>query len=206
MNSIRTRVSITTIVAGIFATLSLPTIAAAIDIAAEIEKARNSTRKYEDINVALAEGFVPAPPGKCITAAGEGLPAELGGMGIHYINPALLKITTTEPRVDGESTLTDFTRPSILLYEPRVDGILELVAVENLVFIKAWEAVGNTAPPTFAGRQWDRMADDPGSSADEAHNFEPHYDQHVYLREHITPGDNLNPFSPTVTCEYYKES
>ena len=40
-------------------------------------------------------------------------------MGIHYINPKLLKITAVEPRVDGDSTHTDFMNPAILLYEPQ---------------------------------------------------------------------------------------
>ena len=45
-------------------------------------------------------------------------------MGIHYINPQMLKITSTEPRVDGNSTHTDFMKPAILLYEPQADGSL----------------------------------------------------------------------------------
>ena len=73
----------------------------------EIAVVRDATAKYQDIEVAIADGYVPAPSG-CITAEGEGLPAELGGMGWHYIHPGKLKITATEPRVDGMSTHTDF--------------------------------------------------------------------------------------------------
>ncbi len=178
-----------------------PFKAQAHDVLAEIEKVRVATAKFNDINVALAEGYVPAPPGDCINAAHEGLPAAWGSMGVHYINPAMLKITATAPRVDGMSTHTDFMKPAILLYEPAADGSLALVGVENLVFMNAWHAAGNQAPPKFAGRTWDTMADNSNTPQDEAHMFEPHHDQHVYFREHANPMDHLNPFSPTVNCE-----
>ncbi len=194
--------AIAPIVAGLgLAALVYPGAAAA-DEAAEIAKVREATAKYKDVNVALAEGFVPAPSG-CVTAEHEGLPAEWGAMGIHYIHPAMLKITKTEPRVDGMATHTDFMKPSILLYEPQADGSLVLVGVENLVFQKSWKEAGNSAPPTFAERTWDTMADDPATETDEAHAFEPHYDQHVWtLREN--PNGALVPFNPNVTCEHFK--
>ncbi len=168
------------------------------DIAAVIE----ATAKYADVSVALAEGYVPAPSG-CVTAAGEGLPAELGDMGVHYIHPGKLKLTATEPRVDGDSTNTDFLNPSVLLYEPQADGSLELLAVENLVFQAAWSEAGNDDPPTFAGKPYDVMADDPNTAMDEAHEFEPHFDRHVWiLREN--PNGVFTPFNPAVTCEHFE--
>ncbi len=187
-----------------FATLAVPNLANAHNVAAEIEKVRVATEKYNDVNVALAEGFVPAPPGHCITAATEGLPPEWGGMGIHYINPKMLKITATQPRVDGQATHTDFLKPSILLYEPRANGTMKLVGVENLVFLNAWHAAGNAAPPSFAGRSFDTMADNTGTENDEAHQFQPHHDQHVYFAKSANPMDQLRPFSPSVTCEHFK--
>jgi len=179
-------------------------IGAAADEAAEIAAVRAATEKYKDVNVALAEGFIPDPAGQCVTAAEEGLPAEWGAMGIHYLHPGMLKIAQGGPRVDGMSTHTDFLKPAILLYEPQADGSLVLVAVENLVFQKAWKAAGHDAPPVFAGRTWDTMADDPATPGDEAHHFEPHYDQHVWtLREN--PSGALMPFNPNVTCEHHKK-
>jgi len=194
--------SILMVVLGLgLASLAYPDGATA-DEAKAIAEVREATAKYKDVNVALAEGFVPAPSG-CVSAAGEGLPPEWGTMGIHYIHPAMLKLTKTEPRVDGTNTHTDFLKPSILLYEPQADGSLVLVAVENLVFQKAWKEAGNSAPPQFAGRTWDTMADDPSTTADEAHEFEPHYDQHVWaFRDN--PSGALVPFNPNVTCEHFK--
>jgi hypothetical protein len=173
------------------------------DEASEIAAVRAATEKYQDVNVALAEGYVPDPAGHCVTAGTEGLPAEWGAMGIHYLNMAALQITASTPRVDGKSTYTDFQKPAILLYEPQADGSLVLVGVENLVFQEAWKAAGNTSPPEFAGKRWDAMADDPNTSGDEAHGFAPHFDQHVWAFRDNPSGD-LMPFNPNVTCEYHK--
>lgn len=166
----------------------------------DLNAMRASVEKYRDINVALAAGYI-TPDNHCVSAEGEGLPAELGGMGIHYIHPALLMITQTEPRVNGESTYTDWSQPSVLIYEPQADGSLELVAVENLVFEAAWQTAGMGDAPMLNGRTWDHMADDPATKGDEAHGFMPHYDQHVWLFRENPMGD-LMPFNPNVTCEH----
>ena len=136
----------------------------------DLEAMRAGVEKYKDINVALAEGYI-TPDNHCVSAASEGLPAELGGMGMHYIHPAMLKITGTEPRVNGESTYTDWSQPSILIYEPQADGSLELVAVENLVFEAAWQAAGMGDAPMLNGRSWDHMADDPNTAGGEGPRF-----------------------------------
>ena len=184
------------------AALALPYTAAA-DQASEIEAIRVATAKYKDVNVALANGYISPPPVECVSAAHEGLPPELGAMGIHYINPAILKITAQEPRLDGMSTHTDFLKPAILIYEPQADGSLVLVGVENLVFQKAWKEAGNGMKPSFAGSDFNTMADDPNTPDDEAHAFEPHYDLHVWaFRDN--PGGALMPFNPNVTCEHFK--
>ncbi|MYM54380.1 hypothetical protein [Thalassovita mangrovi] len=168
----------------------------------DIDQMRENLSKYKDINVALADGYI-TPDNHCVSAKGEGLPPELGGMGIHYIHPALLEITATAPRVDGNSTYTDWSQPSILIYEPQADGSLEFVAVENLVFEKAWNDAGMTAQPVLNGRSWDHMADDPATPGDEAHGFMPHYDQHVWLFRDNPMGE-LMPFNPNVTCDHHK--
>ncbi len=163
---------------------------------------RAATEKYADVNVALADGYIPDPSGHCVDAGAEGLPAELGGMGLHYLHPALLQITGAEPRVDGTGTHTDFARPAILLYEPQQDGSLVLVGIENLVFEAGWKGMGNDGPPVINGRSWDRMADDPATAADEAHGFMPHFDQHVWLFRENPAGD-LEPFNANVSCAHH---
>ncbi|MBW3570349.1 MAG: hypothetical protein KY467_04520 [Gemmatimonadetes bacterium] len=171
----------------------------------DLATVRAATDRFRDVNVALAEGYVREPMNLCDTAEMMGRPAELGVMGIHYFRPDLLGITgPPNPRVNGTGTHTDFTRPSILIYEPQADGSLQLVAVENLVFIAAWEAAGNTAPPTFMGKSYDLMADDPATAVDEAHMFEPHYDLHVWLyREN--PNGLFAQFNPNATCAHHTQ-
>jgi hypothetical protein len=168
----------------------------------DLDAMRASVEKYKDFDVAIADGYI-TPDNRCVSAAAEGLPAELGAMGMHYVHPALLKITGTDPRVNGESTYTDWSQPSILIYEPQADGSMELVAVENLIFEAAWEAASMGEAPTLNGRSWDHMADDPNTAGDEAHGFMPHYDQHVWLFRENPMGD-LMPFNPNVTCEHAK--
>lgn len=164
---------------------------------------RAATERFQDVNVALAEGYIRDPANICETADMMGQPASNGAMGVHYFRPDLLGVTAPpNPRVDGTSTYTDFNAPAVLIYEPQADGSMTLVAVENLVFKASWAAAGNRAPPTFHGRPYDNMEDDPATALDEAHNFMPHYDRHVWIyREN--PNGVFTPFNPAVSCEHH---
>jgi hypothetical protein len=188
----------------------LPDIAARIDASStpaegepSLAEVRAATERFLDVDVALAEGYVRDPGNMCDTAPMMGQPAELGVMGIHFFRPDLLGITAPPtPRVNGTGTHTDFLQPSILIYEPQPDGSLKLVAVENLVFIEAWEAAGNAEPPSFHGVPYDLMQDDPATEVDEAHLFEPHYDRHVWLwREN--PNGVFAQYNPAATCDFH---
>lgn len=161
---------------------------------------RRATEKYRNVNTALAEGYIRDPGNICETSDMMGKPSSLGAMGIHFFRPDLLGITgPPNPRINGHGTHTDFLTPGVLIYEPKKDGSLELVAVENLVFMKAWEAAGNKGAPSFQGVTWDLMVDDPATKVDEAHNFESHYDRHVWLyREN--PRGMFAQFNPKVSC------
>lgn len=167
---------------------------------AEIRKA---TERFRDIEVALAEGYIRDPANMCETAEMMGNPKEMGAMGIHYIRPDMLGVSAPpNPRVDGVGTHTNFVNPAVLMYEPQVDGSLELIAVENLVFAKAWSDAGNHLPPSFHGLPYDTMRDDPATALDEAHNFEPHHDRHIWLyREN--PKGIFAQFNPRVSCEHH---
>ncbi|HEX4932208.1 MAG TPA: hypothetical protein VFV33_03460, partial [Gemmatimonadaceae bacterium] len=170
-----------------------------------LDVVRKATERFRDVRVALAEGYIRDPGNICDNAEIMGRPAELGAMGIHFFRPDLLGITgPPSPRVNGTGTHTDFNQPSILIYEPQRDGSLALVAVENLVFIKAWEQAGHTAPPSFHGVPWDRMQDDPATAVDEAHMFEPHYDRHVWLYRD-NPKGIFAQFNPKVSCRYHTQ-
>jgi len=169
-----------------------------------LDELRALTERYRDVNVALADGYVRDPGNTCETADMAGLKRSDGAMGIHFAHMARLGVTAPpNPRVDGNGTHTDFRTPAVLIYEPQADGSLELVAVENLVFLKAWEAAGHTEPPSYLGNPFNRMVDDPATEVDEAHHFMPHYDLHVWLyREN--PKGTFAQWNPAVTCEHHK--
>src|SRR5262245_21784027 len=137
-----------------------------------------------------------------------GRPASQGAMGVHYFRPDMLGIMAPpdpappNPRVNGNGTHTDFRAPAILIYEPQADGSMQLVAVENLVFQASWAAAGHSSPPTFHGVAYDNMKDDPATPTDEAHNFAPHFDRHVWIyREN--PNGVFTPFNPAVSCAHH---
>ncbi len=164
---------------------------------------RAATERFRDVEVALAEGYVRDPLNICDTAEMMGKPADFGVMGIHFFRPDLLGLVESDSRVRGTGTHTDFLQPAVLIYEPRPDGSLELVAVENLVFIDAWEAAGKNARPNFEGVSYDLMMDDPATDLDEAHGFEPHYDLHVWLYRD-NPRGTFAQFNPNATCEHHQ--
>ena len=168
----------------------------------ELNAIRAATAKYQDVKVAEKDGYV-LPMQMCVTASMEGVPAQLGAMGLHYIRPDLLKITGAQPRVNGVGTHTDFTKPAILIYEPQPDGALKLVAIENLVWAKAWHEAGNKKAPSYNGFEYYYMHNNPETAADEAHGFEPHYELHFWLYRD-NPDGMFAQFNPAATCEHYK--
>lgn len=171
-----------------------------------LDEVRALTDKYQDVNVALSEGFIRDPGNMCETAEMMGRAPELGAMGIHFFRPDMLGISTPpNPRVDGNGTHTDFRKPAILIYEPQADGSLKLVAVENLVFAKAWHEAGNKKPPSFHGVDYDSMKDDPATAIDEAHMFAPHYDRHVWLHRE-NPNGVFAQFNPKVSCAAHADA
>ena len=131
----------------IFAASLCATAAAANPAGANLDEVRKATERFQDVKVALAEGYIRDPMDMCVVAEDMGGSAGRGAMGIHYVHMGLLGVSAPpNPRVSGSGTHTDFTKPAILLYEPQADGSLKLVGVENLVFKSAWEKAGNKAP------------------------------------------------------------
>jgi hypothetical protein len=160
-----------------------------------------ASAKFQDVSVAKAEGYTT--DGKCMSAAMIGYPASAGAMGLHYIRKDLIGITPPPPgkRVSGTNTHTDFLHPSMLVYEPQADGSAKLVAIENLVFESAWRSAGHRGAPTFHGHKYVLLKDNPKTTVDEAHNYEPHYELHVWLYR-PNPKGLFAEFNPKVTCAH----
>lgn len=162
--------------------------------------------KYRDVNVARAEGYTT--DNKCVTAAMLGFPEKDGAMGLHYVRRDLLGLPPKPappggPRVRGVGTHTDFLKPAMLVYEPQADGSLVLVAVENLVFAEAWNRSSGGRAPQFHGRDWPLLQDNPSTPVDEAHGWEPHFEQHLWVFRDNPKGAYF-PFNPNVTCAHHK--
>ena len=79
-----------------------------------VESVRSANDRFQDVSVAVEEGYSPIP---CASGANG------GAMGIHYVNAQYLE--------DG---VIDLAKPEAVLYEPLADGELELVAVEYITF------------------------------------------------------------------------
>jgi hypothetical protein len=194
------------IVAAALALALAPANAGVVHNETDLAPVRAASERFRDVRQALAEGYIPAPGNMCESSAMMGRAGPDIAMGIHYFRPDLLGVTAPpNPRVDGNGTHTDFLKPAILIYEPQADGSMQLVAVENLVFKKAWEAAGHTAPPSFMGVPYDEMVDDPATGVDEAHGFAPHYDRHVWVYRD-NPFGMFAQFNPNVSCDKGKPS
>ncbi len=87
----------------------------------QLADVRQATAKFHDVAAAEAAGYINPGVEHCVEC-----PA--GGMGIHFVNPRLLR--------DGQ---LDPTKPEILLYATSGQG-LRLVGVEYLMPTSQWSA------------------------------------------------------------------
>ena len=149
---------------------------------------------FKNVSYALSHGYVPAS--HCETHP------TLGAMGYHYVNPQILGLTApVNGRINGTGTYTGVNPPPILLYVPdgQGQGGLRLAGIELLVFAAAWDAA-NSHPPMYRGREYNYMADNPATTTiDEAHNFMPHYDLHIWLFDH-NPSGLYAQWNPALSC------
>ena len=125
--------------------------------------------KYRDVNQALADGYIPV-------SGCESVPG-LGGMGIHYLNPALARDLASDP-----------FKPELLLYAPNSAGGLDLLGPEY------FQAEAGQPRPNVAGQPFDGPM--PGHNP----NMPVHYDLHAWLFKY-NPSGLFAPFNPRVTCQ-----
>jgi len=137
----------------------------------EWAKVRQALEKYQDVIVALRDGYRSAV--LCVQDENR------AGMGIHFGNP---RITGPVP---------DPMRPTILLYEP-VGNKLQLIGAEWFIPI----ATGVKDRPSLFGQPFDGpMEGHPPIQPPELH----HYDLHVWLFK-PNPAGMFKPFNPNVKC------
>ena len=97
-----------------------------------VRAVRDSTRRFQDVNQAKAEGYQLLFG--CVSGPDD------GAMGLHYVNMELVGDGVLDPR-----------RPEIVIYEPLPNGGRRLIGADFLVFAEAWHA-SNTGTPELGGQ------------------------------------------------------
>lgn len=137
---------------------------------------RDATRRFQDVSVAVAEGY--AEQFGCVSGSHE------GAMGVHYVNGSLV--------ADG---VLDATRPELLVYEPLSNGRLRLVAADYLVLTDVWHA-SNPAPPELMGQLF-HLFESPNRFG-----LPAFYTLHVWAWKENPQGTFAN-WNPRVSCDEY---
>jgi hypothetical protein len=166
----------------VFALLVVAGIAAAGSL---LDGSKSATARFHDVDKAIAAGYSFRLPEKpelggrtCIVQPGQ------GAMGVHMVNVSLL-----DARLDAQE-------PEVLVYEPRNNGTLKLVALEYVVFKGAWEEAHGVgaAPPSMFGRTFD-FTDEPNR-----YGLPPFYALHAWVWK-PNPSGLLEPWNPRVECD-----
>ncbi len=124
--------------------------------------------RFSDVAVALKEGYNPIP---CDSSPMG------GGMGIHYVNPDLIK-----------GGVLDITKPQAVMYEPMPDGKLALIAVEYIAL---------KGPAALQGHMMNYNA------APNSYGLPEFYEMHVWAWKK-NPLGTFADDNPDVSCDAMK--
>jgi hypothetical protein len=150
-------------------------------IARQLAKAKATLDRYQSADAAKADGYAPASPCES-TPADPDATSYGGGMGVHFVNPALMKPGPLDP-----------SKPPILVYEPTAGGGFQLVAAEYFKPDDDQNVGTDGDRPTLFGRAFD------GPMQGHAPGMPIHFDLHVWLWKH-NPSGLFAPWNPTVSC------
>jgi hypothetical protein len=141
----------------------------------DVQRARQATAKYHDLNRAIADGYAKA--GECVVD-----PAGTGTMGYHYIDPEL----ESDPAVS-------VTKPEGLLYLPDEDGEMQLVAVEYIRVDADQDLNTDDDRPFLFGLPFDgpMLGHGPGRPI--------HYDLHAWIWKH-NPNGMFAQYNSALSC------
>jgi hypothetical protein len=144
-------------------------------VSQDLATVRNYTSRYQDINVALADGFQPPDPYVCV-AGPEGT------MGYHYLR---------WDRLDNE---LDIRKPELLLYVPGDGkGGLRLVGVEYMKPDADQNLSTANDRPTLFGQPFN------GPMGPHEPGMPIHYDLHVWIWSD-NPNGTFAQWNPSVSC------
>jgi hypothetical protein len=142
----------------------------------QLQRAREATAKFRDIDRAGDKGYGLPPAGplhECISSL-DGT----GAMGFHYINGSLL------------DDKVQVRKPEALVYAPNRNGKLRLVALEYVVFADAWTS---DEPPMMFGEMF------MFTPAPNRYEIPAFWSLHVWLYKH-NPAGRFEPFNRRVSC------
>ncbi|MBI5669539.1 MAG: hypothetical protein HZC41_16165 [Chloroflexi bacterium] len=144
-----------------------------------IDDVRGATADFRDVSEAEAAGYSIFQD--CFKDE------SIGGMGQHYVNGELAGDDVVDP-----------LKPEALVYEPREDGSLILVAMEYLVFQSVWDPdnTGREAPTLF-GQEFHLKTNIPDTP--------PVWALHIWLWTH-NPEGLFADYNPIVFCPDTTES
>ncbi|MBI5651862.1 MAG: hypothetical protein HZC40_15710 [Chloroflexi bacterium] len=142
-------------------------------LGAQIARVRAATVHFHDVAAAQAAGYGQFLG--CISEPGQ------GAMGIHFPNGNLVGDTVLDP-----------LRPEVMIYEPKANGQLHLVAMEYLVFAAAWDAE-HSQPPVLFGQTFHRVG------SPNRYGLPPFYELHIWAWKH-NPRGMFYDWNPKVTC------
>ena len=141
---------------------------------AQLAKLRAATAKYQDVEKALADGYIATD--KCEES-------KSGAMGYHYFNP----------KGAGDRKV-DVTKPDFLLYGPKQGGGLQLNGVEYYVVDSDQNLqTRDRGLPKPLGRSFD------GPMPGHVKGMPIHNDLHVWLYTK-NPKGMFEPNNPKVSC------
>lgn len=174
------------LVAGALAVVVLTPASAQARPSDNLQATQAATARFHSIDQATASGY-----GELRDAAGIAcIDDPAGGMGIHYVNGALV----------GDAALTP-TSPEVLVYQPMLDGRLKLVGLEYVILESTWR-VDHPDPadiPSLFGQDFERL---PGSGEAQPQNrygLPAFYELHLWLWKPNSAG-MFADWNPDITC------
>jgi len=127
---------------------------------------RTANHRFKDVSVALAEGYAPIP---CASGV------DGGAMGVHYVNAKLLNAGSI-----------DINHPQAVMYEPTLDGNMNLIAVEY---------IASKGPASLEGHLFNF------TGAPNRYGLGPFYELHVWAWK-ANPRGAYSDMNPNVSCEH----
>lgn len=160
--------------------LVLLQVAVAAASPSDLQAARSATARYHSVGQAVDAGYGPFPAGVPLHECIESL-NDTGGMGIHYVNGALL------------DTTLDAGAPEVLVYAPDAGGKLKLVALEYVVFKEPWTALHGATKPQLFGVEFG------GLDAPNRYEIPSFYALHAWIWN-SNPSGVFADFNPEIAC------